>query len=72
MGTRHGVREASDWISSGEAAKLLGVSTTTVRALIRSGRLRAWRLDTRGHWRIERLCVELVRSNQMTRRHGIS
>jgi excisionase family DNA binding protein len=40
-----------------EARAALGVSDSTIRKLIGSGKLRAWRNSPRGHWRIS--CSEI-------------
>jgi uncharacterized protein len=48
---------SDEWITMGEAARLLGVrSINTVKRLIREGRLRATRPG--GHYRIRRIDVE--------------
>ncbi len=52
----------SDLVSTGEAARSLGVTVNTVKAWIRAGRLRAIRLPS-GHFRIPRAEVERIRGN---------
>lgn len=55
-----------EWLSTAEAARLLGVSERTVRALIARGRLPAWRWGRRARWRITRAAVDRVlRSRRM-------
>lgn len=44
---------SDEWITTGDAARLLGVTTTTVKNLLRKGKLDGYRLPTRGnHWRV--------------------
>lgn len=64
-----GNRRNNEWLSTGEAARLLGISLSTVRLMIKTGRLRARRLDGRSHWRIAQGEIKLLlatRSNSHT------
>lgn len=49
-----------EWLSTAEAARLLGISERTLRALITRGQLPAWRWCKRARWRIQRSAVESV------------
>ncbi|GIU74763.1 MAG: hypothetical protein KatS3mg004_1850 [Bryobacteraceae bacterium] len=48
------------WITTGQAAKLLGVSRQTVRRWCRSGRLEWRRFDDSSHIRVSRLSIERI------------
>jgi excisionase family DNA binding protein len=49
-----------EWLTTGQAAKLLGVSRSTVLRQIDAGTLQARRLP-HGHWRIPRASAENLR-----------
>ena len=51
---------ADEWLTTGQAARLLGVSRSTVVRHIDAGNLEAFRLPG-GHWRIHRATVENLR-----------
>lgn len=62
-----------EWLSTAEAARLLGVSERTVLRLIARGSLAAWRWDVRARWQIlsrsaERLLKDraAVRESEMS------
>lgn len=46
-----------EWLTTGEAARLLGISRSTVVRYIEAGTLDARRLPG-GHWRLRRTAVE--------------
>jgi excisionase family DNA binding protein len=51
-----------EWLTTGQAAEMLGVSRSTVVRYIEAGTLEARRLPS-GHWRIHRTAAEkLLRS----------
>lgn len=47
-----------EWLTTAEAARILGVSERTVLRLIQRGVLAAWRWDCRARWRIFRSSAE--------------
>lgn len=55
-----------EWLSTAEAARLLGVSERRLRAMIARGQLHAWRWGKRARWHIPRAAVErVIRARQM-------
>lgn len=52
--------DQEQWLRVGEAAKIIGVSTQTVRRLIWDGDLPAFRVRNRGHYRVKREDVEAL------------
>lgn len=48
------------WVSTSEAARMLGVSQDTVLRWIRSGILSAWRADNGCHWRVNSASIQLL------------
>jgi excisionase family DNA binding protein len=60
-----------DWLTTGQAAKLLGVSRSTVMRHIDAGSIEGYRLPG-GHWRIRRADLEkIVRDGWSTAGDGI-
>ena len=58
-------------ISCVEAAELMSCSEETVRSLILSGALHAWRLTERGRWRIDVRSVDrYVAKRRKLNAHG--
>lgn len=45
-------RKAGRWLTTREAAKLLGISERTVRRLAAAGKLEAWRPAWDSRWRV--------------------
>jgi excisionase family DNA binding protein len=58
-----GVGGSSDVCTTSEAARLLGVSNTTVQLMVERGELRAWKTPG-GHRRIGRAALEAVRASR--------
>jgi excisionase family DNA binding protein len=58
-----------EWLTTGQAAELLGVSRSTVVRYIEAGTLEARRLPG-GHWRIPRAAAESLLRTESTIQDG--
>ena len=61
------------FLTLGDAAQLLSISTKQAYALVNSGELPAIRVGARGHWRIERSVMEsyIEAKYEESRRHAL-
>lgn len=64
--------EPNDWLSTAQAARLLGISERSLRALIARGQLPAWRWGERTRWRISRRAVERAIQARQSQEHELA